>query len=95
MASSFTPLNDKDTKELRDELRLPITKALRYMIRNNDYYEEFAVIGYEVVDRYNPSNTASLIVSLDNGEKKRVLAPFFAHMQKNSFIDDMNTMGEE
>ncbi len=95
MATSFTPLNETDTKELRKELDLPITKSLRYMIHNENSYEEISVINYEVVDRYAPSMTASLIVTLSSGETKQVLAPFFAQMQKPSFIDDMSKMGDD
>lgn len=36
MASKFTPINENDTKELRKDLDLPITKTLYYMLKTKD-----------------------------------------------------------
>lgn len=88
--ANFEPISSNDTKELRKELGLPITKALRYMKHTDrDSYTEIGVKDYDVVEQYQPSGTHSLMVTLETDEKIRILAPFFAHMQKPSFVEDM------
>lgn len=88
--AKFEPISENDTKELRKELGLPITKDLRYMKHaNGDLYDAFNVKDYEVVEQYQPSGMHSLKVILESGEEIRILAPFFAHMQKPSFVEDM------
>lgn len=78
----------------RKDLGLPVTKPLRYMKRSLETlrYEEFPVSEYEVVARYEPFGTPSIMVTLETGEKIRVLGPFFAEMQKPSFERDMEEM---
>ena len=78
-----------DTKELRKQLELPVTKKLRFMRKIDGKYNEIGVIGFKIVDTYMPSGTHSLEVILADESRERILAPFFAHMQKPSFIDDM------
>lgn len=88
--ANFEPISGNDTKELRKELGLPITKALRYMKHvNGDSYNAIGVKDYVVVEQYQPSGTHSLTVTLETGEEIRILAPFFSHMQKPSFVEDM------
>lgn len=82
-------------KNLRKELGLPITKALRYMKRIVGGYESIGVTDFKIIETYEPSGTHSLEVGLANGETVRVLAPFFAHMQKSSFEKDMAKAPEE
>jgi len=82
-------INDEE-KEMRKKLQLPITKPLRYMKKcGYSKYEEIMVKEYCIKDTYMPSGTKSLEVILVTGEKIRVLAPFFAHMQKDSFVEDV------
>lgn len=82
-------LSDEE-KVLRKELQLPVTKPLRYMRRlSNLDYEEVEVTSYKIVDTYMPSETHSLEIVLETGEELRILAPFFSHMQKPSFVEDM------
>lgn len=90
--SGENPLAEKN---LRKELGLPITKTLRYMKKKLGGYEEFEVSSLKIVDTYMPSGTHSLMITLANGEKVRILAPFFAHMQKSSFERDMEKIPEE
>ena len=88
--ANFEPISANDTKELRKELGLPITKALRYMKHaEGDSYNAYDVKDYVLVEQYQPSGTYSLKVTLDTDEEIRILAPFFAHMQKPSFVEDM------
>lgn len=88
--ANFEPISDNDTKELRKELGLPITKALRYMKHTNgDTYNAIGVKEYQVVEQYQPSGTYSVRVILETGDEIKILAPFFAHMQKPSFVEDM------
>lgn len=79
-----------DTKKLRKELKLPIKRQLRYMKHNqNGTYSEINVVDYFIVNTYQPSGTHSLSVMLENGEQIRIIAPFFCHMQKSTFVGDM------
>lgn len=79
----------EEEKKLRKELGLPIRKPLRYMKKVSVGYKAIAVSEIHVMERYKPSNTASLEITLENGEKIRILAPFFSSMQKKSFEEDM------
>ena len=94
MAREFIALDENDTKELRKELGLPITKSLRYMRQVASTWQEIVVTSYKIADTYKPSGTRSLIVSLVNGEEIRILQDFFAEMQKPSFVDDMTKQDE-
>lgn len=78
-----------EEKELRKELGLPIKKPLRYMEKIDVGYKTRQVSEICVIERYKPSNTASLEITLENEEKIRILAPFFVSMQKKSFEKDM------
>ena len=83
---------------LRKEVGLPVTKALRYMEHTmTGEYEEIPVIAWSIADQYFPSGMHSLSVTLQGGEVIRILAPFFVHMQKPSFVNDMRkaASGEE
>lgn len=77
----------EEEKALRKELGLPVTKELRYMRRILGGYEELKVNEYEVADFYETMH--SLLITLSSGEKIRILAPYFAEMQKPSFERDM------
>jgi hypothetical protein len=88
MAKEFIPLNDNDTKELRKELGLPVTKQLVYWRKENLDWLSYPVSNYVVCDTYMPSNTHSLLITLESGEEIRILADFFADMQKTTFISD-------
>ncbi|BBF41352.1 hypothetical protein lbkm_0026 [Lachnospiraceae bacterium KM106-2] len=96
MAATFVPISEYDSKDLRKELDLPYTKQLKYMEhKKGNTYVEIQVVDYEVAGAYSPSGMKSLTVSLVNGRKVRILAPFFSQMQKSSFIQDMINGGKE
>lgn len=86
--------------ERRKKLNLPVTKELRYMKRcPQGEYEEIKVVDYSIIEAYMPSETYSLEVVLETGEKIRVFSMFFSEMQKPSFERDMEeqmaSAGEE
>lgn len=85
----------EEEKSRRKELGLPLTKSLRYMKKDACEYRELDVVEYREVDRYLPSGTPSLELVLETGETVRILAPFFVHMQKTSFIEDMAKVPED
>ena len=88
--ANFEPISNQDTKELRKELGLPITKNLFYMKHiNGDTYKAIGVRDYQIIEQYQPSGIYSLKVTLETGDEIRILAPFFVHMQKSSFVEDM------
>lgn len=82
-------MNKQDSLELRKELQLPLKKELIYLRKINGKWKTYSVIDYEIIDRYQPSNTASLRIYIETGESIRILATYFAQMQKPSFINDM------
>lgn len=56
----------KEEKKLRKELGLPIRKPLRYMKKVPFEYKAMTVSEVCIIERYKPSNTASLEISLEN-----------------------------
>jgi len=94
MASEFMSLNDKDTKDLRKQLGLPTTKDLRYFYRENVSWVETKVINYEIVDTYQPSGTHSMLITLADNTQVRILADYFADMQKTTFLSDISEKNE-
>lgn len=94
-------LVSEEEKQRRKELKLPVTKPLRYMKRNMQTlgFDALPVVDFEIVARYGEAQTPSLLVTVEGGEQCRVFSPFFAEMQKPSFEKDMEKMaataGEE
>ena len=81
---TFISICEQDTKELRKEIGLPITKGLQYVEGFSDFSPIKIikkVVAYEVVDKYMPNGTYSLLITLEDGEKKRILAPYLVEMQ--------------
>lgn len=81
----------KEEAERRKELNLPM-KPLRYMkLKSIDSYEKIEVEEdkYKIVKTLEPSGTHILEVSLATGEKVIIMADYFRHMQKESFVEDM------
>ena len=96
MASEYIQLNEKDTKELRKEMGLPVTKGIVYWCRESYCsWKKSDVVDYEIVATYEPSGTKSLLITLDNGEKVRILADYLADMQKSTFLNDMGDNTEK
>lgn len=87
MAKEFIPICDIDTRELRKEIGLPITKELQY-VEGFGVYSEHKIIkkivSYEIADVYMPSGAKSLLITLENGEKIRILGDYLVEMQSYS-----------
>ena len=83
-----------DSKELRKELGLPMTKELRYYAKEKDVWIESCVLGYEIVDTYMPSGTQSLLIELEDKSLVRILADYFVDMQKTTFLSDISGNAE-
>ncbi|MGN0482810.1 MAG: hypothetical protein ACI4HI_04565 [Lachnospiraceae bacterium] len=79
----------QDCRNLRKLLKLPITKKLRFMQCQKDSFISFDVSNYQIIAWYTPSMTASLLITLNNGENVRILSDYFSHMQKESFESDI------
>ena len=54
-----------------------------------DSFISFDVSNYQIIAWYTPSMTASLLITLNNGENVRILSDYFSHMQKESFESDI------
>lgn len=90
MASEFIQLNDNDTKELRKEIGLPVTKDIVYWCKDTYYsWKKFSVVDYKIVATYEPSGSKSILITLENGNQVRVLSDYLADMQKSSFLSDI------
>ena len=79
----------------RKDLGLPVTKALRYMRNTVGGYVEKAVKDYEIEETLEPSGTRVLLVTLEDGEQRRVLSSYFVDMQKPSFVEDVSKVDFE
>lgn len=84
---------DNAEKELRKQLKLPISKQLRYMRQRNGSFEAFNVDGFEVVESF-PSGWHLLDVALEGGEHVKIHSMYFSEMQKASFEKDMAKIGD-
>ena len=89
MALEYISLNENDTKELRKELGLPITKGLRYMRKENSAWKEYGIVDYRIVETYQPSGAHSLLITLENGKQVRILADYLVDMQKSTFVSEL------
>ena len=76
-----------EEKELRKQLKLPITKPLRYMRRRNGSYAAIPVVNLDVEEAFETWST--LCITLENGEAVKIHSAYFAEMQKPSFEKDM------
>ena len=96
MASEFTQLNEIDTKKLRKEIGLPVTKGIIYWRRDTHYtWKKMNVVDYEIVATYEPSGTKSLLITLEDGSRVRILADYLADMQKTTFFNDIGDNTEK
>ncbi|MBL1225832.1 hypothetical protein IW510_11975 [Enterococcus sp. BWR-S5] len=84
------------SKELRKELKLPITKDIVYYKRViGKEYDKFNVDAIEKLNQYKPSGSYSLRIILsgslmNESEQVDILSDFLAQMQKPTFIQDVN-----
>ena len=80
----------EEEKARRKALNLPVTKELRYMREKSvGQFAEYRVTEYEIVAVYMPSETPSLLLTLETGEQVRILSDYFSMMQKPSFERDV------
>ncbi|MBO4847482.1 MAG: 3'-5' exonuclease [Lachnospiraceae bacterium] len=90
MATEFTPLNANDTRELRKEIGLPVTKDLVYWYKTESYtWRQANVINYEVIETLVPSGSKCLRITLDDGKKVCILGDYLSDMQKISFLKEI------
>lgn len=90
MASEFIQLNCNDTKELRKEIGIPVTKGIVYWHKDQDcMWKQFNVVNYEVVTTYEPSGSKCILITLENDERVSILSDYLADMQKPSFLNDI------
>lgn len=95
MAAEFIKLNDNDTKELRKEIGLPVTKGLIYWYKDKSHvWKQANVTNYEVIATYEPSGNKSIRVTLENGSQVRILGDYLADMQKTSFLSEIGEITE-
>ena len=90
MASEFIPLNNNDTKELRKEMGLPVTKGLVYWYKEGQCWKQCNVIDYEIVEVYQPSGSRSILLTIESGRQVRILSDYLVDMQKSSFLNDVD-----
>lgn len=89
--ADFIPLCEMDTKELRKQLGLPITKDLIYY-RHFGYDDEeiHKVIAYEPIFDYPESNSKTLKLTLENGENVNIHSMYLAEMQSAKSVEETN-----
>ncbi len=84
------------SKDLRKQLKLPITKEIVYYRRlRGKEYIKFDVESIEILEQYNPSGSYSLQIVLsesllNESDKVKILSDFLVEMQKPTFIQDTN-----
>lgn len=90
----FVPICENDTAELRKTLNLPVTKALRYMRKNERcVYEPVLVTAYKILSD-NGGSYNTLQISTVDGKTINIHEAFFSHMQKPTFAQDMENYVE-
>ena len=85
----------EEERARRKYLGLPITKSLRYIQHIVGGFTEMAVADYDILDHTRPKGKRTVVLTLENGEERRVYEPYFADMQRPSFVDDMKKMDLE
>lgn len=89
------------SKELRKQLKLPITKDIVYYKRIlGKEYNKFDVESIEIMSEYNNSGSYSLRISLTKSlmselEQVDILSDFLIQMQKPNFIEEVNEIENE
>ena len=66
MATGFIQLNENDTKELRKEIGLPVTKGVIYWGKEvSGVWKKYNVVDYKIVASYEPSGSKSILITLE------------------------------
>lgn len=79
----------------RKDLGLPVTKPLRYMSPSSGVWKEYPVLEYEIIETFKVTGSHILLLTLDGHEPVKIFDAYFAHMQKPSFVEDMDKSEEE
>ena len=85
----------EEERALRKSLSLPVTKPLRYMKRAAGGFSEFPVVDYVVLDPERDVGKRTVEVTLESGATVRIYEPYFSHMQRPSFVSDMQKLPED
>ena len=89
MESETIFLNETDTKELRKELGLPLTKRLIYWNKNEGLWEKCNLTDYEILETLQPSESCIIKITLESGKQVNILSEYLSEMQKTSFLKDI------
>lgn len=96
MATGFIQLNENDTKELRKEIGLPVTKGVIYWSKEvSGVWKKYNVVDYKIVASYEPSGSKSILITLENESQIRILSDYLVDMQKASFFNDIGESVEK
>lgn len=94
-----TEPDDKQDRDLRKLLGLPVTKALVYYKNPRDESSKMNVLKFRVVKIYEISDFWAIIeIVTDTGRNVHIYSAFLAHMQKPAFVKEfkeMETQSEE
>lgn len=94
-----TAPDDKQDRDLRKLLGLPVTKALVYYKNPRDESSKMNVLEFRVVKIYEISDFWAIIeIVTDTGRNVKIYSAFLAHMQKPAFVKEfkeMETQSEE
>lgn len=83
-------------KPIRRALGLPVTKQLIYYKDTRDENSNIPVLMYKIVKMYeDTSKWYELEIILEDRSKVSIHSDYFEHMQKPSFIKDMQSLKTE
>ena len=96
MATGFIQLNENDTKELRKEIGLPVTKGVIYWSKEvSGVWKKYNVVDYKIVASYEPSGSKSILITLENESQIRILSDYLVDMQKASLLKSQKIFREK
>lgn len=82
----------KDSRELRQDLKFPLRKKLVYYEFDhvNTSYKKHKIINYKTIIQesinFSPVQHPTLHILLETGEEINILAMYLAQMQKRNFL---------
>ena len=84
---------DDFEKEVRRELKLPVTKQLVYYSNTRDIASKKNVKSYQIIEEYNITTPWYTIeIELEDESKVKIHSMFLKEMQSSTFISDMSKM---
>jgi len=88
-----TKPDDKQDRDLRKLLDLPITKALVYYKNPRDESSKMNVVKFRVAEVFRIGDFwATIEIVTDTGREVKIHSAFLAHMQKPTFIKEFKEM---